>query len=90
MAQKELWTDFKAMLKDVKTGTSKVEQNDLPDQDLFGYKSVNDDSVWHIKTSDINVSLENNINIDAPSLLKIISTDSGKQTLLAELNKGKE
>lgn len=82
------WTDFKAMLKDIKANCkSKVEQDDLPLEEIFGYKSVDDNNLcWHIKISDINSSLE---NIDSSSLFQIISTESGKEKLLEALNKDK-
>lgn len=87
MENNQLWTDFKAMLKDIKSNPAKVEQFDLPDEHIFGYKS--NDKVWQIKVSDINVTFGDNVNIDATGLAQIISTETGKQKLLETLNEGK-
>lgn len=89
MENNQLWTDFKAMLKDIKANSDKVEQNDLPEENILGYKAVSGDKYWQIKVSDIKVSFGDGVNVDSSGLIQIISTESGKLKLLEALNEGK-
>jgi hypothetical protein len=89
MSESELWTDFRAMLKDIKNNyPDKVKQDDVPLSSEFGYMALDGSKYWHIKVSDISMAF-GDIKVDAPGLGQIISTDSGKQKLLEELNKDK-
>ena len=91
MSDNELWTNFKAMVKDIKFNyPSKVEQYDLPSERIFGYKSTVEDKFWQIKIPDINMNFREDDDALGNELFKMLSVAPGKQGLLDALNEGKE
>jgi hypothetical protein len=85
MSESELWTDFRAMLKDIKNNyPDKVKQDDVPLSSEFGYMALDGSKYWHIKVADMKL-----ISGDLSGISQVISTQSGKQKLLEELNKDK-
>ncbi len=78
------WLDLQLMFEDIKKYPYKVVQNDLPGELKLGYKTIVDDSVWHIQVQLIKGGAS---KVDPLELF--LSTEYGKSKLLDYLNKDK-